>query len=78
LAYRAKGETEIFWQQEPIGRCEKWLMGQDVTSEAIAQARASAKAAIAEAVELAKAAPFPDAKLAYADVQDVGAPQCRK
>ena len=78
LAYRAKGETEIHWQQEPIGRCEKWLIEQDVSSDVIAEARASAKTAIAEAVELAKAAPFPDPKLAYEDVQDVGAPQCRR
>jgi pyruvate dehydrogenase E1 component alpha subunit len=78
LTYRAKGETELHWQQEPIGRCEKWLIEQDVSADVIAEARASAKTAIAEAVELAKAAPFPDAKLAYEDVQDVGAPQCRK
>jgi len=78
LAYRAKGETEIHWQQEPIGRCEKWLIEQGVSFDVIAEARASAKTAIAEAVELAKAAPFPDPKLAYEDVQDVGAPQCRR
>jgi acetoin:2,6-dichlorophenolindophenol oxidoreductase subunit alpha len=78
LAYRAKGETEIHWQQEPIGRCEKWLIEQGVSSDVIAEARASVKTAIAEAVELAKAAPFPDPKLAYEDVQDVGAPQCRR
>ena len=78
LTYRAKGETELHWQQEPIGRCEKWLLEQDVSSDAIAEARASAKTAIAEAVELAKAAPFPDPKIAYEDVQDIGAPQCRR
>jgi hypothetical protein len=37
--------------------------------------RKTAYAEIAAAVEAAKAAPFPDAALAYADVQDFGAPE---
>ncbi len=78
LTYRPKGETELFWQQEPIGRCEKWLLDNGISSDAIDKARKKAKTEILEAVELAKAAPFPEAKLAYTDVQDIGGPQWPK
>jgi pyruvate dehydrogenase E1 component alpha subunit len=74
--YRPKGEVEERWDHEPVRRCEAWLAGQGVTPNEIATARAAAQAAIAVSVAAAREAPFPDPKIAYADVQDVGAPSC--
>jgi TPP-dependent pyruvate/acetoin dehydrogenase alpha subunit len=76
--YRPKGEVEERWDHEPIRRCEAWLVGQGVALNEIEAARAAAQAAIAASVAEARAAPFPDPKVAYADVQDVGAPSCPK
>lgn len=57
-------------------RSEAWLIEQGIMPAEIAAARDEAQRVIAGAVEAAKAAPFPDPKVAYADVQDLGGPQC--
>ncbi len=74
LSYRAKGETEEYWKGEPIARAEQWLKAQGVAAGDLDAARAAAKKRIADAYAAAVAAPFPDSKLAFADVQDDGAP----
>jgi pyruvate dehydrogenase E1 component alpha subunit len=73
MLYRPEGETERHWQDEPIGRCAAWLIDNGVGQDEIDAANTAAYAQIEAAVEAAKAAPFPDGKLAFADVQDLGA-----
>jgi len=75
MFYRAPGETESFFKQEPIGRCAAWLVENGVSQAELDDARAKAYAQIEAAIAGAKEAPFPDAKLAYADVQDMGSPE---
>lgn len=76
--YRPKGELEARWDHEPVRRAEAWLAEQGVTPTEIAAARAAAQERIAGGVAAARAAPFPDPKVAYADVQDVGGPSWPK
>jgi TPP-dependent pyruvate/acetoin dehydrogenase alpha subunit len=76
--YRPAGELEERWSHEPVRRCEAWLAEQGVSPSDIETARSAAQAIIAASVAEAKAAPFPDPSLAYADVQDVGGPSCPK
>jgi pyruvate dehydrogenase E1 component alpha subunit len=75
MLYRAEGETEEHWKGEPIGRCAAWLLENGIGQDELDAARSAAERQIAAAVEAARAAPFPDAKLAFTDVQDMGAPQ---
>ena len=72
MLYRPAGETESHWQNEPLGRCAAWLIENGVGQDAIDAANKAAYAQINAALDAAKAAPFPDGKLAYADVQDFG------
>lgn len=72
--YRAKSEVEARWELEPIRRVEAWLTAEGIGDGEIAAAREAAGQAMAEAAAAAKAAPFPEARIAYADVQDVGGP----
>ncbi len=74
LKYRAPGETEEKWKTEPIGRIESWLAENGIPAAELSGARAEAKARIAAAWEAAKAAPHPDPKNAFTDIQDNGAP----
>ena len=75
MLYRAEGETERNFEGEPLGRCAAWLIDNGVDKDEIETVRREAYAGIVAAIEEAKAAPFPDAALAYADVQDFGAPE---
>ena len=75
MLYRADGETEDRFKDEPIGRCAAWLAANGVDEAEIAKVRDTAHARIDAAVAAAKAAPFPDAGLAYTDVQDFGPPE---
>lgn len=72
MLYRPEGETEANWENEPIGRCADWLMKNGISESEVNSTNASAYEQIREALEAAKAAPFPDGKLAYEDVQDLG------
>lgn len=74
LSYRAEGESEAMSGNEPISRAEVWLTERGVSSERLQGAREEARRLMAEAVQAAKAAPFPDPRLAYSDIQDLGAP----
>lgn len=75
MLYRAEGETEENFKNEPIGRCSAWLIENGIEEAEIDAARDAAYARIDAAIVAAKAAPFPDAGLAYADVQDFGPPE---
>lgn len=75
LTYRKEGETDTHMAIEPLGRYEKWLVEQGVDREACAGVRADVRALIERAVSESLAAPFPDPKTAWTDVQDVGGPQ---
>ncbi len=74
MLYRQQGETDRYFENEPLGRCAAWLLENGFVRVEIEAARAEALARIEAAVEAAKTAPFPDAGLAYADVQDLGGP----
>ncbi len=75
MLYREPGETETFFKQEPIGRCAAWLVMNGVSQAELDDARSKAYAQIEAAIAGAKDAPFPAAKLAYVDVQDLGSPE---
>jgi TPP-dependent pyruvate/acetoin dehydrogenase alpha subunit len=75
MFYRAEGETEREFANEPLGRCAAWLVANGIAEAEIEAVRHKANIEIDKAVAAAKAAPFPDAALAYADVQDLGAPE---
>lgn len=75
LLYRRDGETSENWENEPLGRCAGWLAENGFDESELRTAHSAAYARIDAAVESAKAAPFPDAALAYVDVQDFGPPE---
>lgn len=75
MLYRPDGETEKYFENEPIGRCAAWLLENGIGQDEVDGARSAAERQIAMAVAAAHAAPLPDGKLAFADVQDLGAPQ---
>ncbi|MFN0305333.1 MAG: thiamine pyrophosphate-dependent dehydrogenase E1 component subunit alpha [Burkholderiales bacterium] len=75
MLYRDKAEIEDFMRHhEPIGRCRRWLIGQSVNATVCDQIENEIAATIDSAVNEALAAAYPDARLAYTDIQDMGAP----
>ncbi len=74
LAYREAGETERYFEHEPIGRCEAWLQERGVTEAECEAARAAAREEMAAAVEAAAKAPMPESSVAFMDVQDSWVP----
>ena len=73
-AYRASGEVEAQWKLDPLARCGATLEAAGVAAEALDAIRDSAVKEMKAVLEEAKAAPWPDASLAFTDVQDIGAP----
>ena len=73
--YRDQSEVDAAQKDDPIPRCEAWLLDHDVPADAIAAARTDAATLIASAIEAAHAAPWPDDRTVYTDVQDLGGPQ---
>jgi acetoin:2,6-dichlorophenolindophenol oxidoreductase subunit alpha len=73
--YRDPAEVEAKWRADPLQRCAALLIAAGVDEAEIGTMRAEAEAEIREAYARAKAAPWPDLRLTYADVQDVGAPE---
>jgi len=72
--YRPSQEVESRWKDDPLERCATMLRGAGLAAEQLAQNRAAAAAEMAAALEAARAAAWPDAAAAFADVQDAGAP----
>ena len=73
-AYRADEEVDAQWKLDPIARCGAMLEAAGVAAETLDAIRAGAVKEMNAALKAAKAAPWPDASLAFTDVQDIGAP----
>jgi TPP-dependent pyruvate/acetoin dehydrogenase alpha subunit len=72
--YRPKEEVEQNLPAEPIRRLEARLLAAGVSQSELTQAAGAARAEMAAAYDTAKAAPYPDAGIAFEDVQDIGNP----
>jgi pyruvate dehydrogenase E1 component alpha subunit len=77
-SYRAASEVKEKQRDDPLPRCREALLLHGVAMEELDRAVAVARAEMDCAVEAARAMPWPDTGLAWADVQDVGAPQWRR
>ena len=74
-AYRDQSEVDAAWKNDPIARCAD-LLRQAGVEAAVLEEHARAGTEEMEAVYgTAKAAPWPDIALAYADVQDIADPR---
>ena len=74
-AYRDAAEVEARWREDPLARCAALLRTAGVGEREIEELRTVAEGEVRAAYERAKAAPWADVSLAFADVQDVGAPE---
>ena len=59
---------------EPLGRCRRWLIEHGGNAAVCDKIENEIAATIDRAVNEALAAPYPEARLAYTDIQDMGAP----
>jgi pyruvate dehydrogenase E1 component alpha subunit len=73
-AYRDADDHRQRSADDPIARYAERLHAAGVSPEATARIAEEAKAAVARSVSAARAAPWPEAREAFTDVQDVGAP----
>ncbi len=73
--YRPAEEVEAAWQGDPIARLKALLLEAGVAAETLDTQAAEAAAEMTQVYATAKAAPWPDAALAMADVQDAGDPR---
>lgn len=60
-------------ENEPVARCRTLLNDMGIAETDIAAAEAEARVEMSDAVATGVAAPWPDAALAFTDVQDIGA-----
>ena len=74
-AYREAAEVEARWREDPIARCAALLRTAGVPEAEMETMQAEAATEVESAYERARAAPWAETRLAYADVQDVGAPE---
>jgi pyruvate dehydrogenase E1 component alpha subunit len=72
-AYRDSAEVARALEQDPLALAAAKLAGLGVAESELGRIHAQAEAEIAAAVAAATAAPFPEAALAYTDIQDTGA-----
>jgi pyruvate dehydrogenase E1 component alpha subunit len=72
--YRPHSEVELHLPAEPIRRLEARLLAAGVAPAQIAEATGAVRAEMAAAYDTAKAAPYPQAGIAFEDVQDIGNP----
>lgn len=70
--YRPAEEVERQWARDPIAMLRARLAGLGVAEERLAEIEQDARQAVADAVDLARAAPWPQASEAFEDVQDMG------
>jgi len=73
--YRAQEEVAAHRQRDPIARLTEALSALGMNARGAVQYESEAQAEMNAAVAFAAASPWPDARAALADVQDVGAPQ---
>jgi len=74
-AYRPASEVEERWKSDPLARCAETLVRLGYGADKLEAIDLAAEKEMAQAVEGAKAAPWPEASTAFDDVQDVGAPR---
>ena len=72
--YRDPAEVARGTADDPIARIAAWLNSHGVSAASMEAERHAASARIVAAVAEAEAAPWPDAKTLFEDVQDIGAP----
>ena len=72
--YRPQEEVESRWSQEPLRRLRDRLAAWDVSGSEMDEVVRAAKTEMAQAIEVARAAPWPTAEDALLDVQTTGAP----
>lgn len=72
--YRDPGEVACRTADDPIAHTAAWLISQGIPAAGLEADRKVVTARIAAAVAEAEAAPWPDTKTLFEDVQDVGAP----
>jgi len=73
-AYRSPSELERWQANDPIVRAAQWLEARGISPAALDADRTAARERVASAVAAAEAAPWPNARALYEDVQDIGAP----
>jgi acetoin:2,6-dichlorophenolindophenol oxidoreductase subunit alpha len=71
--YRDSDEVNIAWTNDPIGRCEALVLGAGIAQAELDAVKTKADDEMAAVLEFARAAPFPEPAMAFADVQDIGA-----
>ena len=72
--YRSAEEVAAKQQDDPLRRCAEALALHGIGAERLAAIAEAAQQEMADTAAAARAAPWPDRALAFADVQDVGAP----
>jgi TPP-dependent pyruvate/acetoin dehydrogenase alpha subunit len=72
--YRSEAEVAEHWKDDPMARCAALLQQAGIAEATLDGLRQEAEAEMAAALDTARAAPWPDTALAYADVQDIGTP----
>ena len=72
--YRDPAEIAARQEQEPLGHCAAQLTALGVAEAELGAVRDEAVAEMAAAVAAAMASPWPEPRLAFTDVQDVGGP----
>jgi acetoin:2,6-dichlorophenolindophenol oxidoreductase subunit alpha len=70
--YRPQSEVEEHWRRDPLALCAEGLREAGVAAALIEERRRAAEAEMRDALEAARAAPWPDPAGAFADVQDTG------
>ena len=69
--YRTAAEVEAKRLEDPVRRCAETLRVAGIAEDRLAAIESEARGEMAAAVAAALAAPWPDASLAWADIQDV-------
>jgi TPP-dependent pyruvate/acetoin dehydrogenase alpha subunit len=73
-AYRPAAEVEEKRRRDPLRLCREALALHGIAESRLRAIEQEARTEIARAVEAARAQPWPERRLAWSDVQDVGAP----
>ena len=73
-AYRTREEVDARWTLDPIAGCATILEAAGVSAGTLDAIRDDAVTEMRAALDDARSAPWPDASLAFSDVQDIGAP----
>jgi TPP-dependent pyruvate/acetoin dehydrogenase alpha subunit len=76
--YRSDEEVAERWRHDPLALCAETLTSAGVDRERIEALVQEAEREMQHAFETAKAAAWPDPRLAFTDVQDIGAPVQRR